>query len=98
MENPKQSGAFIHERSSKMIILTGSLDRRIVCSSLSNIFSNEAVLDPLCSLQMHRSSIETICLISTEEDNESVFVLSGGGRSELLCYRLTQLECTFSSQ
>nr|CAD2161831.1 unnamed protein product [Meloidogyne enterolobii] len=37
------------------------------------------------SVQMHRSSVETICVL---QENRNYLVLSGGGRSELFCWEL----------
>lgn len=74
-------------------ILSGSHDRRIVCSQLHDGTSSSGipVLKPVCSQQMHRSSVETICVMPMTDGKapaNGIFVLSGGGRSEMVCYRM----------
>jgi WD40 repeat protein len=91
-----------------MLIITGSIDRRICCSSLeldisghencmneinfdkSKLYMKCKALLPQCSIQMHRSSVETICILAKDNspDPDGPIVLSGGGRSELLIWQL----------
>ncbi|KAL7073501.1 hypothetical protein ACQ4LE_007569 [Meloidogyne hapla] len=76
-------------------IVSGSLDRRIVCSSLNE----NKVFKINCSVQMHRSSVETICVLQENQNvthnqeegalaEPTYLILSGGGRSELFCCKL----------
>ncbi|CAK5074145.1 unnamed protein product [Meloidogyne enterolobii] len=72
---------FFIKDEKNFFILSGSLDRRIVCSN----FNEDQEFKINSSVQMHRSSVETICVL---QENSNFLVLSGGGRSELFCWEL----------
>ncbi|CAK5032422.1 unnamed protein product [Meloidogyne enterolobii] len=72
---------FLIKNEKNFFILSGSLDRKIVCSN----FNENQEFKINSSVQMHRSSVETICIL---QENSNFLVLSGGGRSELFCWEL----------
>nr|CAD2161952.1 unnamed protein product [Meloidogyne enterolobii] len=72
---------FLIKDEKNFFILSGSLDRKIVCSN----FNENQEFKINSSVQMHRSSVETICVL---QENSNFLVLSGGGRSELFCWEL----------